>query len=170
MTPAFRERENSPLMSRETGLAYGTALLCVGAAALARAGLEPLLGAQAPYFTFVLAVMVAAWRAGSGPAVLAAVLGWLIGAIWFVSPRGAFDFDGANWISGVAYLLYYRLIADVGPTRAMTVTFLMPAFGMAWGVLFLDERVTVAMVAGAAMVVVGTAAVVGFAVRRRAEA
>ncbi|MEP6678855.1 MAG: DMT family transporter, partial [Betaproteobacteria bacterium] len=46
--------------------------------------------------------------------------------------------------SGVAYLLYYRLIADVGPTRAMTVTFLMPAFGIAWGALFLDERVTLA--------------------------
>ena len=61
--------------------------------------------------------------------------------------------------SGVAYLLYYRLIADVGPTRAMTVTFLMPAFGMAWGVLFLDERVTAAMIAGAAMIVAGTVAV-----------
>ena len=32
--------------------------------------------------------------------------------------------------SAVAYVLYFRLIADVGPTRAMTVTFLMPAFGM----------------------------------------
>ncbi|MEP7276644.1 MAG: DMT family transporter [Betaproteobacteria bacterium] len=61
--------------------------------------------------------------------------------------------------SGVAYLLYYRLIADVGPTRAMTVTFLMPAFGIAWGALFLDERVTLAMVVGAAMIVAGTAAV-----------
>ena len=35
--------------------------------------------------------------------------------------------------SAVAYMLYFRLIADVGPTRAMTVTFLMPAFGMLWG-------------------------------------
>jgi drug/metabolite transporter (DMT)-like permease len=61
--------------------------------------------------------------------------------------------------SGVAYLLYYRLVADVGPTRATTVTFLMPAFGMAWGALFLDERVTPAMLAGAAMIVGGTAAV-----------
>ena len=32
--------------------------------------------------------------------------------------------------SGVAYLLYYRLIRDIGPTRAMMVTFLMPPFGM----------------------------------------
>ena len=32
--------------------------------------------------------------------------------------------------SAVAYLLYYRLIADIGPTRALTVAFLMPMFGM----------------------------------------
>ena len=61
--------------------------------------------------------------------------------------------------SGIAYLLYYRLIADVGPTRAMTVTFLLPALGMVWGVLFLDETVTLAMLVGAAMIVAGTAAV-----------
>ena len=72
--------------------------------------------------------------------------------------------------SGIAYLLYYRLIADVGPTRAMTVTFLMPAFGMTWGVLFLDEHVTPAMIAGAAMIVAGTAAVLRVDIPRRAEA
>src|SRR4029077_19753870 len=61
--------------------------------------------------------------------------------------------------SAVAYVLYSRLIADVGPTRAMTVTFLMPAFGMLWGRLFLGETITLPMVAGAALIVGGTAAV-----------
>ena len=61
--------------------------------------------------------------------------------------------------SAVAYVLYFRLIANVGPTRAMTVTFLMPAFGMLWGRLFLDETITVPMLAGAALIVGGTAAV-----------
>ena len=61
--------------------------------------------------------------------------------------------------SGVAYLLYFRLIANVGPTRAMTVTFLLPALGMMWGVLFLDETVTLPMLAGAVMILAGTAAV-----------
>ena len=61
--------------------------------------------------------------------------------------------------SGVAYLLYYRLIHDVGPTRAMSVTFLMPPLGLLWGAAFLGERVTFAMLAGVALVVVGTAAI-----------
>ena len=62
--------------------------------------------------------------------------------------------------SGVAYVLYFRLIADVGPTRAMTVTFLMPAFGILWGYLFLDETITLPMLGGAALIVAGTAGVV----------
>ena len=61
--------------------------------------------------------------------------------------------------SAVAYLLYYRLIVDVGPTRAMTVTFLMPLFGMVWSVIFLDETVTLPMIAGCALIVGGTALV-----------
>ena len=62
--------------------------------------------------------------------------------------------------SAFAYLLYFRLIADVGPTRAMTVTFLMPVFGMVWSVLFLQETVTLPMIAGCALIVGGTALVV----------
>ena len=70
--------------------------------------------------------------------------------------------------SGVAYLLYFRLIANVGPTRAMTVTFLLPALGMMWGVLLLDERVTLPMMAGALLIISGTAAVLRPAPRPRA--
>lgn len=62
--------------------------------------------------------------------------------------------------SAAAYVLYFRLIADVGPTRAMTVTYLMPAFGMIWGWLFLGETITLPMLAGAMLIVAGTAAVV----------
>ncbi|HVO87866.1 MAG TPA: DMT family transporter, partial [Casimicrobiaceae bacterium] len=61
--------------------------------------------------------------------------------------------------SAAAYLLYFRLIADVGPTRAMTVTFLMPAFGMLWGGLLLHEAITLPMIAGALLIVGGTASV-----------
>jgi len=61
--------------------------------------------------------------------------------------------------SAIAYLLYYRLIADAGPTRALTVAYLIPAFAMLWGVLFLGESITLPMVAGCALIVGGTATI-----------
>ncbi|WP_295996151.1 DMT family transporter [Rugamonas sp.] len=64
--------------------------------------------------------------------------------------------------SGVAYLLYFRLIADVGATSALTVTFLTPLFGILWGTLFLNEIVGWYTLVGAAVVIVGTALVTGF--------
>jgi len=62
--------------------------------------------------------------------------------------------------SGVAFLLYYRLIADIGPTRSLTVTFLMPAFTMIWAGLFLGETVTTVMILGCGLILAGTALVV----------
>jgi drug/metabolite transporter (DMT)-like permease len=59
--------------------------------------------------------------------------------------------------TAIPYLLYFRLIADVGATRALTVTFLIPAFGMLWGAVFLGETITATMAAGCALVLVGTA-------------
>jgi drug/metabolite transporter (DMT)-like permease len=56
----------------------------------------------------------------------------------------------------VAYVLYFRLIADLGATGALTVTYLIPLFAMLWGALFLDEPVTPAMAGGAALVILGT--------------
>ena len=58
--------------------------------------------------------------------------------------------------SALAYLLYFRLIADIGATGALTVTYLIPVFGVLWGVLFLGETVSAAMLAGAALVIAGT--------------
>ncbi len=58
--------------------------------------------------------------------------------------------------TGLAYLLFFRLIRGLGPARAITVTYLIPAFGMLWGWLFLAERITPGMLAGAAIIVAGT--------------
>jgi len=68
--------------------------------------------------------------------------------------------------SGVAYLLYFRLIADVGPASALTVTFLIPVFGMLLGGLFLDEVVGWHSLLGALVVLAGTALVTGFSPRK----
>jgi drug/metabolite transporter (DMT)-like permease len=63
--------------------------------------------------------------------------------------------------NALAYVIYYRLMATVGPTRALTVTFLVPVFAMAWGWLFLGEPVTWGMAAGAAVILAGTWLVAG---------
>ena len=58
--------------------------------------------------------------------------------------------------SAVAFLLYFRLIADVGGTRALTVTYLIPLFGLAWGALFLGESLPPAALAGGVLILIGT--------------
>lgn len=50
--------------------------------------------------------------------------------------------------TAIAYLLYFYLLASVGPTKTLSVTFLIPLFGMIWGVVFLDEKITLGMIAG----------------------
>ena len=61
----------------------------------------------------------------------------------------------------VAFILYYRLIADVGPVKAITVTLLVPVFGMVWGVIFLGEPVTPGRLAGCAVILAGCALILG---------
>jgi drug/metabolite transporter (DMT)-like permease len=56
----------------------------------------------------------------------------------------------------VAYLLYFRLIVDIGPAGALTVTYLIPLFGVLWGTLFLGEALSLTMLAGGVLVVLGT--------------
>jgi drug/metabolite transporter (DMT)-like permease len=58
--------------------------------------------------------------------------------------------------TAVAYLLFFRLIGEIGPSRALTVTFLIPIFGMLWGWLFLNEAITTDMLVCTAVVVAGT--------------
>ena len=65
--------------------------------------------------------------------------------------------------SGIAYLLYFRLIQEVGAPAALTVTFLVPVFGILWGHLFLAEPIGVSTVLGTVTVLTGAAWVTGFA-------
>lgn len=59
--------------------------------------------------------------------------------------------------TGVAYILYFRLIEQAGPSRALAVTFAIPVFAILYGVLFLGEQVTAWMLFCGAIVVLGTA-------------
>ena len=54
--------------------------------------------------------------------------------------------------SALAYILFFRLIADIGPVKSLTVTFLIPLFGVLWGWLFLQEHLSWAYAAGGALI------------------
>ncbi|MBA2547574.1 MAG: DMT family transporter [Burkholderiaceae bacterium] len=102
---------------------------------------------------------------------LAVAAGSQIGASTLLLPLTLFHLpsvtpDLHSWLAlvalgilctGIAYALYFRLLARVGPTKSMAVTFLVPAFAILWGVLFLDETVTLAMLGGCAVILFGTA-------------
>jgi len=70
-----------------------------------------------------------------------------IGSIGFLGVLG----------SGVAYMLYYRLIADVGATTSSFVTYLIPVFGVTLGAVLLDEELGLNVLVGALLVVAGIA-------------
>jgi drug/metabolite transporter (DMT)-like permease len=62
--------------------------------------------------------------------------------------------------TAVAYFIYFRLIADIGPTKTLTVTFLIPLFAMIWAAIFLHETINTNTLIGCAMVIVATCLVV----------
>ncbi|MGJ8581810.1 MAG: DMT family transporter [Psychromonas sp.] len=76
--------------------------------------------------------------------------------------------------TGLAYLLYFKLVKDDGPASALSVTFLVPLFGILWGSLFLGEQIGLNTLLGALLVVAGTILVTGFsfknAVKRSVKA
>ncbi len=59
--------------------------------------------------------------------------------------------------TGIAYILYFRLIESAGPARTLAVTFVVPVFAMLYGVAFLGEAVTLWMLLCAGVIVCGTA-------------
>jgi len=58
--------------------------------------------------------------------------------------------------SALGFMLYFRLVTDIGPARAMMVAFLTPLFGIAWDILFLGEGLTPLAILGGSMIVLST--------------
>ncbi|PLM98678.1 EamA family transporter, partial [Klebsiella pneumoniae] len=56
--------------------------------------------------------------------------------------------------TAAGYILYFRLIADIGPLRSLSVTFLIPPFAALWGYLCLGETVEEGLILGALLVCV----------------
>lgn len=63
--------------------------------------------------------------------------------------------------TGVAYVLYFRLIEAAGPSKTLTVTFMIPVFAIVYGVLFLGEELTLWMMLCVCVIICGTALATG---------
>ena len=69
--------------------------------------------------------------------------------------------------SGIAYILYFRLIETTGPARALAVTFVVPVFALLYGVAFLGESITLWMIGCGIVILTGTLLSTGLLKRRR---
>jgi drug/metabolite transporter (DMT)-like permease len=104
--------------------------------------------------------MLSAAQLAAGTVLLAAALpfGGLAAPTWRVDAVVALLILGVLG-TGAAYVLNYRLIGDIGPTAASTITYLLPVVAVALGALVVDEPVTLSMVAGMLLVLGGVALV-----------
>src|SRR5918996_2181952 len=68
--------------------------------------------------------------------------------------------------TAVAYLIYFRLIDNVGPTSTLTVTLLVPVFGLLFGVLLLDEPIGFGTLAGLGIILTSVVLITGIAPRK----
>lgn len=106
---------------------------------------------------------------------LSSATGSLISAALMLAPFALLNWpqtpvSGLAWLAtlalavgstGFAYILFFRLISRIGPTAAVSVTLLVPVFGVIWGVWLLNESVTPSILAGACVIMLGTALALG---------
>jgi drug/metabolite transporter (DMT)-like permease len=113
------------------------------------------------FLSDVPSLTVAAGSQLSSALVLAGPAVWL----WPATPPSAQAWGAAAALvvacTAVAYVLFFALIARIGASRAMTALFMIPAFGVLWGTLFLGEAFTVGMALGVAVILAGTALATG---------
>ena len=69
--------------------------------------------------------------------------------------------------TAAAYLLFYRLTKTIGGERAIAVTYLQPLFGIAWGILLLGESISISIVVGGLVILLGTALATQIKLSRR---
>jgi drug/metabolite transporter (DMT)-like permease len=131
---------------------------------------EPLYAMQT-VFSALLSILAAfsygcagvyAKKAFTGVSSLSLSIGQQLGAAAVLIPLAAFSIPTkqvsplvvysilglAVFCTAIAYLFYFYLLANVGPTKTLSVTFLVPVFGVIWGMIFLHEKITVGMIGG----------------------
>jgi drug/metabolite transporter (DMT)-like permease len=180
---------DKPSRSRSLGLFIGF----IGVAMLAwdQAGVKAGASGIAPVWAVLAGLLACACYAVSAsytrrfltdvPALviatgsqIGAMLGLALPALWFKPTQMP---SVSAWLallmvgvvsSGIAYILFFRLTANAGPARALSVTYVVPVFAVLYGLLFLGEKITPWMHLCGAVILVGTALSTGlFNLRRR---
>jgi drug/metabolite transporter (DMT)-like permease len=111
-----------------------------------RTGRMPPMGLAAGSIAFAAVLLAPLWALTPAPST------WTLEAAAALLALGVL-------CSGLAYLPFFTLIRDIGPSRTLSVGLAVPVLGVAWGWLLLDEAVTGPMVLGAALVLVALALV-----------
>jgi drug/metabolite transporter (DMT)-like permease len=71
----------------------------------------------------------------------------------------------AIFSTALATILFFSLINSVGPAKAVSVAYLVPVFGLLWGMIFLDEKITSNIIIGAVLVLCGLGLITGLFTR-----
>jgi len=171
----LKERVTAP---KAAGLALGV----VGVAVLV--GWSPLPPSDAVLLSVGASLLAAlfyglggvyAKAAFGGVPPLALAIGQQLGAGACLSPFAALTLPAMRPSPGIlvavvvlallctalGYLLYFHLIGRVGPTKTLSVTFLIPVFGLLWSALFLREPVGIGTFAGLALILASVTLVTG---------
>lgn len=143
-------------------------LLAVGAGLLA----SVLYAIASPYAAKALA-NVPPLAIAAGSQVGASV--WLLPALPFTPPVQTPSLPVIASVVGLAvlstalaYILFFRLLQSIGPTRVLTVTYLIPLFAIAWSALLLGEGIEISTVWGGGLVLLSVAIANGIFTRRPA--
>jgi drug/metabolite transporter (DMT)-like permease len=175
---AFVWLRDRPSPTRIAGLIVGFAgvlVLVWGRLSVARdgGGLAVLAGLSAAVLYGISANYAKTKLSGVDPFVIAT--GSLIAATLLLIPLTIANWPDTppgltSWVcavmlgvicTGIAYILYFRLLSRIGPSKTLAVTYLIPAFGVFWGYLLLREPVTSSMIVGCSVILLGTTLATG---------
>ncbi|MDO9315573.1 MAG: DMT family transporter [Burkholderiaceae bacterium] len=121
----------------------------------------PLLYGLSASYTKRFLTGVPSLTVAAGSLLAAALLLCVPAVVWWPTAAPSIaDWGAAVFLAlactALAYVLFFRLIANVGPARTITVTFLIPAFAVLFGRVFLGEALTPRMIGGCAVILIGT--------------
>jgi drug/metabolite transporter (DMT)-like permease len=149
---------------------------------LDRGILMAVLASLLAALAYGMGAVYAAKHISSLPAAYASTAQLLAAAVWLVvpaamapairpSPLAVGALAALILVSTTfAYLLYFFLLRNVGPTRTASVTFLVPVFGSTWAILFLHEPFSLSMLLGLAIILLSVGLVMGARLGRDASA